>query len=138
MATTASSARTRTTAAKKAAARLPVGRQLEGVEPVQLSSEAQEREPDLVHIFSVDSTPYYMDRNQDANVALTYLRLVRERGENVALSYMFEEVMGVEAYEALMNCKGLTPAQLGQVMLVVQTVLLGSKDQLPKARSSRV
>lgn len=133
---TASSSRTRS-ATKKAAARPPVGRQLEGVEPVELSSSAPDREPDLVHIFSVDGTPYYLDRNQDATVALTYLRLVRSEGQNVALSYMFEEVMGTEAYEALMNCKGLTPAQLGQVMLVVQTVLLGSQDHLPKARSGR-
>jgi hypothetical protein len=129
---TASSARTRKTAASNRAKSQP-GRALAGVQPVELFTvDAAEREPDLVHIFSIDGVPYHMDRNQDASVALQYLKLVRSRGENVALSFMIEEVMGEKAYEALMNYKGITPAQLGQVMLAVQTVLLGSGDLAPK------
>lgn len=136
--TTASPSRTRakTTARRPAAAR-PV-RQLDEVQVVDLRTDAAaEREPDLVEIFRIDGRPYAMDRNQDAGVVLRYLKLVRSKGENVALSYLFEEVMGQEAYEALTEFKGITPAQLGQVMLAVQTVLLGSGNMVPKARSSR-
>jgi hypothetical protein len=101
------------------------------------TDEVQEREPDLVEIFRIDGESYCMDRNQDASVVLEYLHLVRSRGENVGLAYLFEEVMGQEAYDALRTFKGISPAQLGQVMMAVQTVMLGSGSQLPKARSSR-
>jgi hypothetical protein len=133
--TTASPAR-RPAAAKRAVAKKAAAPStMNGVKPVELFTMAEiDHQPDLVEVFRIDGTPYCMDRNQDAGAALRYLKLVREKGENVALSYLFEEIMGQEAYDALINFKGITPEQLGQVMLAVQTVLLGSQTAAPKAR----
>jgi len=100
---------------------------------IELSSNQPEVEPEWVEIFRLDGKSYCVDKNLSAQVALEYLHLVRISGKEAAVAYLFEEMLGVEAYTALRSHKGITPTQIGQVLVALQAVLLGEDGIAPKA-----
>lgn len=104
------------------------------IDVLELHSEGvEEIEPDLVQIFSLDGTPYYIDRNIGAGVVLRFLKSIRQDGENAAVATILAELLGEEAYDALANFPGVTNKHLAQVILSCQKVLLGDEKSGPKA-----
>jgi hypothetical protein len=89
-----------------------------------------------VELFSIDGIVYTMPAKVGTNVSLQYLRMVRTQGQEVALGWLLERVIGEDAYEALMNCDGLTPDALAQVMEVVRQHTMGAVEA-PKGSSKR-
>ena len=79
-------------------------------------------------LFSIDGTTYEIPKRVTVNVALQYMKLLRTKGQEHALGWAVERVLGETAYDALMNFDGLTPEQLAQVMTVVRDKLMGALD----------
>lgn len=76
-------------------------------------------------LFSIDGVTYSIPQEISGNIALGVLHRARELGEGLALSWMLEEVLGTEAYTALLNCHDVTPAQMKAIMTVVRTKVMG-------------
>lgn len=93
---------------------------------LELTSEAPVIE--MEDVFSIDGRVFQMPARVTTNTALIYMRMVRKQGEEAAISWAVERVLGEDAYVALMNCESLTKDQLGQVMEIVKTKLLGAVD----------
>ena len=96
---------------------------------VRLSTTATPAPVELVPLFSIDDVEYGMPKKIRPNVSLRYLRMIREQGADVAGAWLLEEVIGTEAYEALMNYDGLEEEHLNQVMAIVQDHVLGQAEQ---------
>ncbi|TQS30055.1 hypothetical protein [Microbispora sp. KK1-11] len=120
----------RTTTKGKARPR-PVAAVRDGDTPnvVRLSTSAAPVAVEKVPLFSIDDVEYGMPATIRPNVALKYLRMVRTQGGDVAEAWLLEEVLGAEAYEALMEYDQLTVDQLNQVMAIVRDHVLGQAEQ---------
>jgi hypothetical protein len=79
-------------------------------------------------VFSIDGVTYQIASVITVNVALQYMRMLRTQGQEVALGWAIERVLGDDAYTALMNFDGLTPEQLAEVMDVVRIKLMGAVE----------
>lgn len=84
-----------------------------------------EQEP----IFSIDDVTYSMPSTVSAAVAVKFLDVNRNQGGEAAVSWLMEEVLGTEAYKALMACKTLKPADLKAVMKIVTDKALGVLEE---------
>lgn len=130
---------TRRAPAKKTTARRPASKPVGDIEMPEIdvldlrSEDADELEPDLVEIFRLDGTPYFIDRNIGAGVALRVLKSIKTEGENAAVATMLTEMLGDEAFDALANFKGITPKHLQQVLVACQKAILGDAASGPKA-----
>ncbi|WP_030506359.1 hypothetical protein [Microbispora rosea] len=96
---------------------------------VRLTTTAAPAEVEKVPLFSIDDVEYGMPARIGTNIALKYLRMVRTQGSDVAEAWLLEEVLGAEAYEALMEYDQLTVDQLNQVMAIVRDHVLGQAEQ---------
>lgn len=81
--------------------------------------EKSTEEIEYVEIFEIDGKSHSIKKKQPVNVGLRYLKMVRTDGPEVAQSWLLEQVLGEEAYDALMNFDGLTQEQLQSVMKAV-------------------
>lgn len=83
---------------------------------------------EMEDLFSIDGVTYQIPRRVTVNVALRYMKLLRTKGQDEALAWAIERVLGESAYDALMNFDGLQPDDLAQVMEVVRDKLLGAVE----------
>ncbi len=83
---------------------------------------------ETVELFSIDGVTYGMPKKLGPTLAMKYLRMARVRGEEIAMGWALEAVIGEAAYTALMDFDGLTAAQLSQVMEVVRLQLIGATE----------
>jgi hypothetical protein len=74
------------------------------------------------------------DRERPA-VAVQYLYMVRKHGLGVAESWLAENLMGTEAYEALINLPGVTVDEIDQITNAAKAVVLG--EVRPKAMPAK-
>lgn len=101
---------------------------------IDLKSASVDRK--MVDLFSIDGTVYQMPAKIGANIALGYMRLVRTHGQEAALGWALEQVIGAEAYDALMGCDDLEPEDLEAVMKVVHENVMGAVEA-PKGKRKR-
>lgn len=85
---------------------------------------AVETEP----VFSIDGRVFEMPKRVTTNTALKYMRMVRKDGQESAIAWAVERVLGEEAYVALMEHDALTQDQLAQVMGIVRDKLMGAVE----------
>ena len=125
-------ARTRqATAARKRAAAKPAA--VGGVtgfdfEPIRIAADddvVEERVP----LFYVGDVEYTIPKDIPSGVALQYLRLAGERGEQFAAPILLTRVLGDEAYEALETSRALTDEQLQQIIDIVINLSLGRGEK---------
>lgn len=83
-------------------------------------------------LFSIDGRVYSMPIEVSASVALQMLHVARTEGEQAAVSWVMEEVLGTEAYDALRTCKALKPHQLQAVIKVVTETVMGAMEESGK------
>ncbi|MEU8275703.1 hypothetical protein ACFYOK_10820 [Microbispora bryophytorum] len=96
---------------------------------VRLSTTAERAPVEKVPLFWIDDAEYGMPKTIRPNVSLKYLRMIREQGADVAGAWLLEEVIGTDAYEALMNYDALEEEHLNRVMAIVQDHVLGKAEQ---------
>ncbi len=85
--------------------------------------------PSQIEIFRLGGVVYSIPDRPRVNLALKYLWLAKTRGEEIAGQWMLEELLGVDAYQALMDFDGLTDTQFAAIMNRAQQVVLGSLEQ---------
>jgi len=95
----------------------------------RLSTTAAPAPVEKVPLFFIDDVEYGMPKKIRPNVSLKYLRMIREQGADVAGAWLLEEVIGTEAYEALMNYNALEEEHLNRVMQIVEKHVLGQAEQ---------
>lgn len=126
----ASTTRTRqTTAARKRAAAKPVnGSGGLGFEPIHIPAD-DDVEEERVPLFYIGDTEYTIPKTIPSGVALQYLRVAGERGQDFAAPILLTRVLGEDAYEALENSRHLTEEQLSQIIEHVIDLALGRKEK---------
>jgi len=87
-----------------------------------------------VHLFSIvrsvegaeDSVvEYSMPKAENGGLALGYLKRARHEGEDLAGSWLLEEVLGAAGYDALAGEPGVTLATIRQVAKAATAVAFG-------------
>jgi len=87
---------------------------------------------EVKELFSIDGRIYTMPVEVSASVALQYLHVARAEGETASISWVMEEVLGTEAYDALRKCRALKPHQLQAVIKVVTETVMGALEETGK------
>lgn len=82
----------------------------------------------MVDLFSIDGQVYQMPAKVGANIALGYMKLVRTHGQEAAMGWALERVLGSEAYDALMSCDEVEPEDLEAIMKAVHENVMGSVE----------
>lgn len=94
--------------------------------------DSNEVNTEVKDLFSLDGRVYTMPAEVPASVALQFLHISRTEGETAAISWVMEEVLGTEAYDALRNCRALKPHQLRAVIKVVTDEVMGVMEEAGK------
>lgn len=91
---------------------------------------------DKVHIFTMHGQDYFIPRKPRIAVGLRYMKNIRTLGDAHAQAMFLEEVLGEEAYEALIAYDDLTADDLSRVVEIATSTVFGALDD-PKATSQR-
>ncbi len=94
--------------------------------------DSNEINTQVIDLFSIDGKVYTMPAEVSASVALQMLHVARESGEQAAVSWAMEEVLGKEAYDALRTCKALKAHQLQAVIKVVTEKVMDAMEESGK------
>lgn len=95
--------------------------------PISINSEKAAAKLDnakRVAIFELDGKVYDMPAVPRADLALTYLDLMHESGEDEAARYLIVESLGLDAFKALGAVKGLSDDDFEGIMTRVRAVAL--------------
>jgi hypothetical protein len=93
---------------------------------IELKSTPVDRK--MVDLFSIDGKVYQMPVKVGANVALGYMKLVRTHGQEAAMGWALERVLGTEAYDALMSCDEVDADDLEAIMKAVHENVMGAVE----------
>jgi hypothetical protein len=93
---------------------------------IELKTRTAERE--MVDLFSIDGTVYQMPVKVGASIALGYMKLIRTHGQEAAMGWAMERVLGEDAYNALIDCPELDTDDLEAVMSVVHDNVMGAVE----------
>jgi hypothetical protein len=99
---------------------------------IELKSKPVE-DRQMVDLFSIDGTAYQMPVKIGANIALGYMKLVRTHGQEAAMGWALEKVLGTDAYDALMACDDVEPEDLEAIMKAVHENVMGAVE-VPKGK----
>jgi hypothetical protein len=98
---------------------------------IRLGDEPED--PRYEVLFTLRGKPCEVRVNPPASLLLNYLEMQRKRGSNLAFSWVLEEMVGEEAYKALLEDDVVSRADFQQVIDLVLGIVLGSPDALPKS-----
>lgn len=98
-----------------------------GVEALDLDAMEPARNHDVVHLFTLDGTDYFIPREPRANVTLKYLRMARHDAAS-AQGWLLEQMLGEDGYTALMEWDGLTTAILLKLLAVVERLAVDASE----------
>lgn len=122
-----------TAARKRAAPKPPAATSYLDFEPVRIAADEdviEEREP----LFYIGAVEYTIPTNIPVGVALEYMRIAGEIGEQLAAPPLLTRVLGEEGYMALEQSKGLTDDQLKRIVDHVVDRALGRSEAGGKAK----
>ncbi len=83
---------------------------------------------EMVPLFYIDDVEYKAPARFPVNIALKYLRMTRKEGQDNAVSWLLEKVLGEEGYDALMDYDALTAEQLEGVVKLVTSRVVGALE----------
>ncbi len=115
---------------------LEFGQIEDGPEVLKLSSKAAKPKEARMPLFELDGVVFSVLQNPGPALGLRYLNICRQQGVEAGTAFILEEMLGTEAYEALMNYEELTHEQYDWVMDQVVKRAIGPKEK-PKARGNR-
>lgn len=95
-------------------------------EVVELSSAVVEEE--RVGLFSIDGDVYTIPKVVPQGIALEFLRMSREYGENIAAQRLLERLLGAEAYTALEQCPSLDDVKMQRIVDMAQKIAFGDAE----------
>lgn len=101
------------------------------VTPV-IEHSAWDAAPERVDLFTIsrdgEEKTYSMPGKPHVGLALAMLRMARLHGDMIAMSWLLEEAVGPEGYNALTAEPDLEPAVLKGIMRRAQTIVLGGLE----------
>ncbi len=98
--------------------------------PVSLPAPSQEvEEVETIVLFTIGDEEYRIPKKPKANVALKYLKNVRDRGEDFAAAELLAEVLGEDGFNALAEYDELTDDQFEAVQKAAQKHVLGAMEK---------
>jgi len=103
---------------------------------VVLPSTTTDTEPEMVPLFTVDGVTYEICKEYPASIAVEYLEISSERGENAAWVWLLKTVLGEEAYEVLKTHPLIRKEHMEQIGEIVRRHALG--DEKGKGTPRRV
>lgn len=102
------------------------------IEPLDLDAEPQTTSDEVVHLFTLRGVDYYIPREPKASVSLQYLRRARQDALD-AQGWLLEQLLGPEAYEALMSWDGLTTDILLRLLAIVNKLAVDAAEKTREA-----
>jgi hypothetical protein len=127
--------------AKKATAKRPSARprpQIEAppvsavADPVEIPRLTTRTEPaERVPLFYIDDVEYSVTRSPGVNIGLKYLHLQRTQGEQNAIAFLLEKLLGSEGFLALLEYDDLTAEQFQEICRIASDLTVGALE-LPK------
>lgn len=125
----------RTPAALKLPPQPAVGDAEEDSAPlIDLTDGAFEPEDvEQVHLFTIGGVKYMAPTQVSASIAVEMLRRSSEDGAEATMWWVFNEVLGADAVEALSSYDGLTMVHLGKIFTACEEIITGSSPD-PKSR----
>lgn len=113
---------------KRAAIRPPTGPvEVGAFEPIHIAADPVDEE--RVPIFYIGDDEYTVPKIIPPGVALEYLRIAGEKGDQYAAPIIMTRVLGEEAYTALEQSRGITSDQLEHVVKTVIDLALGRTEK---------
>lgn len=105
-------------------------------EPIRfVTKRPEDRAPEeRVVLFSLDDREFTIPRKFPIGLGLKVIRTMRKRGNEIGMAELLEEVIGADAYDALVNYPDLENGDIERLMEIVTSLALGSLDG-PKGRS---
>lgn len=100
------------------------------------ASAARVEEAEQIGIFEIDGTTYSMPNVVRAELALEYLAITNDEGDDKAAHWLLTETLGEDAYKALRSVKGLEGDTFDGIMTRVRKVAL-PKDKSQPAKTAR-
>lgn len=97
---------------------------------IKIDTAADPRAEERIDVFEMDGVMYSMPALVSGATALNMLHIVRTQGQESAVSWAFEELLGKKAYTALRTCKTLKPADLKAVLAIVQDHVMGALEEI--------
>lgn len=93
------------------------------------SKVGKTKKSDTVDIFKIDDKVYSAPKKPGFGVMLKYMKAQAEKGPDVAVLLMIEEMMGEEAFEALSNHAGLTSEHFTDIVKRLEKIVLAQDEE---------
>jgi hypothetical protein len=88
-------------------------------------------------LFRLDGQEYEVLTNPPASMMLAYFDRVRKQGANVAFSWLLEEMLGGDGYQAIMTSPKVSQSDFKAVGEAVMKILVGTQGEtVPKSRTT--
>ena len=88
---------------------------------------------EMVPIFSIDGVVYSIPNKERPAVSYQYLLYIREKGLGWAESWLAEELLGKDGYQALLDYKGFSHELFDQITTAARDIVFGNRR--PKVTS---
>lgn len=102
---------------------------------VSLRSAINPPEGERIPAFAINGTVYTIATRPKTNAGLKYIHLARTRGQEIAVDFMLETLLGKDGYQALMDFDDLTEKDLTDVITAASKIMLGAVEG-PKGKQS--
>jgi hypothetical protein len=89
-----------------------------------------------VPAFRINGVTYSILTKPRVNQGIKYVHLARTRGQEIAIDYMLEVLLGRDGYEALMDFDDLTEEDLTAVITAASRIMAGPVEA-PKGKPAR-
>jgi hypothetical protein len=106
----------------------PAGDPQWGTPPEAADPPAADEPAEMV-LFELDGVKYLVPRKPGPNVALGYLRDVRNHGQEYARAGLLERFIGAEGMDALADYEDLTDEDLEKIWALVEKHVLGGVNR---------
>lgn len=95
--------------------------------PIKLYTKKTTDTVEMVPLFSIDDVDYLIPARPNALMALRFLEEVKRTGsQDMAMGVLLEELLGAEAYQALLAFQGhMEPDELAQLFQAAQAAVVG-------------
>lgn len=87
---------------------------------------------EMIDLFELDGEMYQIPAQPKINMVLKYLNMARTESEDKAIGWLLEQMVGEDAYHALMDFDDLTADQLKTIMMVVENTAMGALENPSK------
>lgn len=103
---------------------------------IRIGDEAEPEERNV--LFTLGGAEYTVLTNPPVSLMLSYFDRIRKLGGNLAISWVLEQLISDDGYQALLESPKVSRSDYRQVVDAVVKIVIGAQEalQLPKSRKS--